>query len=343
MNEAEQWIGVDLDGTLAEYNDWIGIEHIGKAIPLMVERVRGWIAEGKKVKIFTARVTAGQKTIRYIHEWLVSNGLPELEVTNIKDFDMLELWDDRCVSVITNTGMPRFNAAIRDSAKTTQDIYRGNKTVTDVPTGFKVLDELTSGLHKGNLIVIGGRTRMGNISVELNIARNVALSSQIPVAIFDLKNTKEQLVKHLICMEAKIDSRRIRKGLIRENEWQNLTSAASKISEAPIFINEASAITVSEIKSSAGILKADKGLDLIIINDLQCLRSNSPGMKGKKQISVICSALKDLAMELNIPVVVFSQLKRQSGNRADKRPMMADIPNSKAIKEIADVVMFIKY
>lgn len=107
MKEADQWIGVDLDGTLAEYNDWIGIEHIGKPISPMIERVKSWIAEGKKVKIFTARVTQGQEAIRYIHEWLAAQSLPELDVTNVKDFDMVELWDDRCVGVITNTGMLR--------------------------------------------------------------------------------------------------------------------------------------------------------------------------------------------------------------------------------------------
>jgi hypothetical protein len=107
MKETDQWIGVDLDGTLAEYNDWICVEHIGKPIPLMVERVKVWISEGKHVKIFTARVTHGHEAVRYIHAWLVSQGLPLLEVTNVKDFDMVELWDDRCVSVVTNTGMPR--------------------------------------------------------------------------------------------------------------------------------------------------------------------------------------------------------------------------------------------
>ncbi len=106
MKETE-WIGVDLDGTLAEYYDWIGIEHIGLAIPPMVERVKGWIAEGKKVKIFTARVTHGNEAINHIHMWLAAQGLPELEVTNVKDFYMVELWDDRCVTVVTNTGMPR--------------------------------------------------------------------------------------------------------------------------------------------------------------------------------------------------------------------------------------------
>ena len=107
MKETNDWIGVDLDGTLAEYNDWIGIEHIGEAIPSMVERVKGWISRREKVKIFTARVTDGHEAIRYIHVWLAAQGLPELEVTNVKNFDMVELWDDRCVSVITNTGMPR--------------------------------------------------------------------------------------------------------------------------------------------------------------------------------------------------------------------------------------------
>ena len=107
MKETDDWIGVDLDGTLAEYKDWIGIEHIGKPIAPMIERVKDWIADGKKVKIFTARVTQGQEAIRYIHEWLAAQGLPELEVTNVKDFDMVELWDDRCVGVVTNTGRLR--------------------------------------------------------------------------------------------------------------------------------------------------------------------------------------------------------------------------------------------
>lgn len=106
MNESE-WIGVDLDGTLAEYGEWRGLEHIGKPIPVMVRRVKEWLAEGKQVKIFTARVTHGQKAVQHIHEWLIAQGLPALEVTNVKDFDMIELWDDRCVSVITNTGMLR--------------------------------------------------------------------------------------------------------------------------------------------------------------------------------------------------------------------------------------------
>ena len=107
MKEADSWTGVDLDGTLAEYYDWIGIEHIGKPIPLMVARVKDWIAEGKQVKIFTARATHGQAAVQYIHEWLIAQGLPTLDVTNVKDFNMVELWDDRCVGVITNTGMLR--------------------------------------------------------------------------------------------------------------------------------------------------------------------------------------------------------------------------------------------
>jgi len=107
MKNTDEWIGVDLDGTLAEYNDWIGIEHIGKPVPLMVERVKEWILEGKKVKIFTARVTQGPEAIRYIHKWLAAQGLPELEVTNVKDFGMVELWDDRCFGVVTNMGMLR--------------------------------------------------------------------------------------------------------------------------------------------------------------------------------------------------------------------------------------------
>jgi len=107
MDKTDQWIGVDLDGTLAEYNDWIDIEHIGDPILPMVARVKGWLAKGRTVKIFTARVTKGPEAIQYIHIWLANQGLPALEVTNVKDFDMLELWDDRCVSVVTNTGMIR--------------------------------------------------------------------------------------------------------------------------------------------------------------------------------------------------------------------------------------------
>jgi len=104
MGEIEFWIGVDLDGTLAEYHGWIGIHHIGKPIMPMVERVRLWIREGKKVKIFTARASEGPAAIEFIHAWLEKQGLPNLEVTNVKDFGMTELWDDRCVSVATNMG-----------------------------------------------------------------------------------------------------------------------------------------------------------------------------------------------------------------------------------------------
>jgi hypothetical protein len=107
MGENESWIGVDLDGTLAEYHSWIGIHHIGNPITPMVERIKQWIGEGKKVKIFTARVCEGQAAIAFIHAWLEKQGLPKLEVTNIKDFGMLELWDDRCVSVESNTGQIR--------------------------------------------------------------------------------------------------------------------------------------------------------------------------------------------------------------------------------------------
>jgi len=102
MKESRQWIGVDMDGTLAEYNDWLGIEHIGKPITPMVKRVKSWIAEGKSVKIFAARISCGSESIKHIHEWLVTQGIPVLEVTDVKDFNMVELWDDRFVSVITN-------------------------------------------------------------------------------------------------------------------------------------------------------------------------------------------------------------------------------------------------
>jgi hypothetical protein len=110
MSEIEFWIGVDLDGTLAEYHGWIGIHHIGKPIMSMVERVRLWISEGKKVKIFTARASEGPAAIEFIHAWLEKQGLPNLEVTNVKDFGMTELWDDRCVSVATNTGLIKNHA-----------------------------------------------------------------------------------------------------------------------------------------------------------------------------------------------------------------------------------------
>jgi hypothetical protein len=104
MSEIEFWIGVDLDGTLAEYHGWIGIHHIGKPIGPMIERVQIWINEGKKVKIFTARASEGQAAVKFIHAWLDKQGLPKLDVTNVKDFGMTELWDDRCISIATNTG-----------------------------------------------------------------------------------------------------------------------------------------------------------------------------------------------------------------------------------------------
>jgi replicative DNA helicase len=230
---------------------------------------------------------------------------------------------------------------IKDSFRSIEDLYARKELITGVATGFEKIDDLTSGLQNSELIIIAGRPSMGKTAFALNIAQFAALEGQTPVAIFSLEMSKEQLAFRLLASEAKVDSQRLRKGFLGETDWPKLTTAAGRLSEAPLFIDDTPAITVLEMKAKSRRLKADTGLGLIVVDYIQLMRSGGYRDSREQEISEISRSLKALAKELKVPVIALSQLNRKVEDRTNRRPQMADLRESGAIEQDADVIAFI--
>ena len=230
---------------------------------------------------------------------------------------------------------------VKDSFRTIEDLYARKELITGVPTGFEKVDDLTSGLQDSDLIIIAGRPSMGKTAFALNIAEFVGIHRGLPVCLFSLEMAKEQIAMRMLAATAKVDSQRIRKGFLGETDWPKLTTAAGILSEAPIFIDDTAAITVLEMKAKARRLKAEHGLGLVIIDYLQLMRSGTAKDSREQEISEISRSLKALAKELSVPVIALSQLNRKVEDRTNRRPQMADLRESGAIEQDADVIAFI--
>lgn len=236
-------------------------------------------------------------------------------------------------------------APMKDVVKTTfksiEDLFARKELITGVPTGFDKIDDMTSGLQNSDLIIIAGRPSMGKTAFALNIAQHAALETQTPVAIFSLEMSKEQLAFRMLASEAKVDSQRMRKGFLGETDWPKLTTAAGRLSEAPLYIDDTPAITVLEMKAKSRRLKADQGLGLIVVDYIQLMRASSNTSSREQEISEISRSLKALAKELKVPVIALSQLNRKVEDRPNRKPQMADLRESGAIEQDADVIAFI--
>jgi replicative DNA helicase len=230
---------------------------------------------------------------------------------------------------------------IKDSFEMIEHLYDKKETVTGVPSGFKDLDDLTTGFQKGDLIIIGGRPSMGKTAFTLNVAQHVGLELREPVAIFSLEMSKEQLALRMLCSEAMVNSNSIRKGFIKKEDWHKLTSAASNLTGAPIFIDDSSGITVLEVRAKARRLKMEHGLSLVIVDYLQLMRGRGSFERREQEISDISRSLKGLAKELHVPVIAVSQLNRSVEQRRPPKPMLADLRESGAIEQDADVILFL--
>ena len=218
----------------------------------------------------------------------------------------------------------------------------GNKgNITGVPSCFIDLDNMTSGWQASDLIILAARPAMGKTSFGLNIAQNAAIRGKIPVAIFSLEMSKEQLVQRLMSSEAMIDQHKLRTGRLLDEEWVRLTRAAQPLSTADIYIDDTPAISVLELRAKARRLKAEKGLGLIIIDYLQLMRVGRRDENRQQEISEISRSLKALARELNVPVIALSQLSRAVEQTQDKRPALSHLRESGALEQDADLVMFI--
>ncbi len=243
----------------------------------------------------------------------------------------------------TKTSFFSLKEVIKSSFELIEHLYDKKEAITGVPSGFADLDEQTTGFQPGDLVIIGGRPSMGKTALGLNIAQHVALELKEPVAIFSLEMSKEQLALRMLCSEAMVDSNSVRKGFIRKEDWHKLTSAAGRLAEAPIFIDDSSGTSVLEMRAKARRLKMEHhgGLGLVVVDYLQLMRGRGNFERREQEISEISRSLKGLAKELKVPVIALSQLNRGVESRVDKRPSLADLRESGAIEQDADVIIFL--
>ena len=219
--------------------------------------------------------------------------------------------------------------------------HREQGRITGVPSGFPDLDSLTAGFQKGDLIIIAARPSMGKTALALNIAFNAAYGAQLPVAFFSLEMSKEQLVRRLLSTVGEIDASHLRRAFLTHEEWQKLQEAASFLFECPISIDDTPAMSVLEVRAKARRLKAEKKLGLAIVDYLQLMRGGPDASSREQEISEISRSLKALAKELEVPVIALSQLSRKVEDRKPKIPELADLRESGAIEQDADVILFI--
>jgi replicative DNA helicase len=228
---------------------------------------------------------------------------------------------------------------IKESFKKIEKTTGSN--ITGVPTGFTDFDNLTSGLQPSDLIIIAGRPSMGKTALALNIAYNAALESRMGVAIFSLEMSRLQLGMRLLGADAMIEASRIRKGLLQDDDYLHLTDSANRLSELPIYIDDSSGLSALELKAKARRLKKKFDIGLVVIDYLQLMQSKRSIESRQLEISDISRSLKALAKDLNIPVVAVSQLNRKVEDRPNKRPILADLRESGAIEQDADLILFI--
>lgn len=230
---------------------------------------------------------------------------------------------------------------IKKSIESIERFQEYREMVTGVSSHFKDLDKLTAGFQPSDLIIIAARPSMGKTAFALNIARNAAVDSGVPVGIFSLEMSKEQLVMRMLCSEARVDSHKIRSGFLSQQECAKLLKAAGSFSEVPMYIDDTPAISALELRAKARRMMADRGLGLIIVDYLQLMRGREGTERREQEISEISRSLKALAKELNIPVIALSQLNRKVEERHNKRPVLSDLRESGAIEQDADVIAFI--
>jgi replicative DNA helicase len=221
-------------------------------------------------------------------------------------------------------------------------LYHHKGGVTGIPSGFPDLDRMTSGFQRSDLIIVAARPSVGKTAFALNIAQNVAVRARETVAIFSLEMSAFQLVQRMICAESNVDAGRMRSGFLEGDDWEKLTMAIGSLSEAEIYIDDTPGITVSDIRAKCRRLKKEKGLGMVVIDYLQLIQTRGRAHESRQQeVSEISRMLKQMARELDVPVIALSQLSRGVEQRQDKRPMLSDLRESGSIEQDADVVAFL--
>lgn len=243
----------------------------------------------------------------------------------------------------TREGFTRIKELLWPTMERIEALQRGGKTVTGVASGFGDLDEMTSGFQPADLIIVAARPSMGKTAFTLNIAQHAAIEHNVPVAFFSLEMSKESLVQRMLTSEARIDAQRLRKGMLRDDDFPRLARAAGILSSAPVYIDDTPGISILEMRSKARRLKTESGVGMVIVDYLQLMAGPAGSESRQQEVSQISRGLKALAKELSVPVIALSQLSRAPEQRTgdNKRPQLSDLRESGAIEQDADLIMFL--
>ena len=230
---------------------------------------------------------------------------------------------------------------VKSSFGTIDILFDRGQRVTGIETGFVELDNMTAGLQPGELIIVAARPSLGKTALALNVAAYAAIEKQKHVGLFSLEMSKESLVIRLLCSEARIDSHKLRTGFSSRHDWSKMTRALGRLAEAPLYIDDSPGLSIMQIRAKARRLKAEKGLDLLIVDYLQLVTGHGRFENRTQEVSFISRSLKSIAKELHVPVMALSQLSRAPEERPGHRPQLSDLRESGSIEQDADVVLFI--
>ena len=272
---------------------------------------------------------------------LVSLGYDETEdVDNLLDIAEKKVFD---LSQKKNSkGYTPLSDVLNSSIARIEELAKNKGKLSGIPTGFAAYDRITAGLHNSDLMILAARPAMGKSAFAINMATNVAVKENRAVIIFSLEMSKDQVGNRILSSESMIDSNKIRTGQLDDKDWEKLASTIARISDAPIYIEDSSDISMMEIRAKCRKLKMEKNIELVVIDYLQLIRgSGKKNINREQEIGEISRSLKIMAKELNVPVIALSQLSRGVEKREDKRPMMSDLRESGSIEQDADMVLFL--
>jgi replicative DNA helicase len=271
-----------------------------------------------------------------IMSWCYGGGKNVEEILDHAEAAIFSVTENRI-----RTSYSQIKDIVKKSIEAIERFQEYREMVTGVPSYYTDLDKLTAGFQASDLIILAARPSMGKTALALCIARNAAMRGGVPVGVFSLEMSKEQLAMRLLCSEARVDSHKIRTGFLSQQECVKLLNAAGLFMDAPMYIDDTPAISALELRAKARRMMTDRGLGLIIVDYLQLMRGREGTERREQEISEISRSLKGLAKELNVPVIALSQLNRKVEERHDKRPLLSDLRESGAIEQDADVIAFI--
>ena len=260
--------------------------------------------------------------------------------------DLVDMAEQRVFSIADrgrrgSGGFLQLSTVLQGAMDTLDELIHSDEDITGVATGFSIMDEKTAGLQRGDLIIVAGRPSMGKTTFAVNIAENAAIGNRVPVAIFSMEMSAEQLAFRMIGSIGRVNQSNLRRGRLSDEDHSRISSAVTMLTDAPIFIDDGAALSPTDIRARARRLKREHGLGLIIVDYLQLMQVQGTAENRATEISEISRSLKALARDLKVPVIALSQLNRSVEQRVDKKPVMSDLRESGAIEQDADLILFI--